>query len=311
MNYPAFFNSKNSLNLFGLQSDLNFIQDLYSKKRLPKVLMYTGDKGSGKSTLINHFLFSVFDIGNYDKKNSSLLKNSIFLKQFQENLFSNIIYIKGEEFNSVKVEDIRNLKTKILQSTISNQDRFIIFDDIELFNQNSLNALLKIIEEPSEKNYFILINNKSKPLLGTIKSRSLEIKIIFNEKKRIQIINQLVNFYAPKLVLDPQSSKLSPGNFLKFNHLCHDLNISPINNFVENLSLLLNLYKKNKDNLFINLIFFITDYYFKSLKAKSILKSDKIFETKNFVFDNLNNYMLYNLNQNSLINAVNEKLKNE
>ena len=311
MNYPIFFNSKNSLKLFGLQGDLKFIQDLYLKKKLPKVLMYTGIKGLGKSTIINHFLFSLFDRENYDKKNSTLSKDSVFLKQFQENLFSNIIYIKGEEFNSVKVEDIRNLKTKILQSTISNRDRFIIFDDIELFNQHSLNALLKIIEEPSEKNFFILINNKSRPLLQTIKSRSLEIKIILNEKKRFQIINELVNFYKLTLVLDPQISKLSPGNFLKFNHLCHEFNISPNSNFVENLSLILNLYKKNKDVLFINLIFFITDYYFKSLKEKSIFKNDKIFETKNFVFDNLNNYMLYNLNQNSLINAVNEKLKNE
>tara|TARA_B100000609_G_C17195267_1_gene424824 strand:+ start:674 stop:1609 length:936 start_codon:yes stop_codon:yes gene_type:complete len=311
MNYPIFFNSKNSLKLFGLQGDLKFIQDLYLKKKLPKVLMYTGIKGLGKSTIINHFLFSLFDRENYDKKNSTLSKDSVFLKQFQENLFSNIIYIKGEEFNSVKVEDIRNLKTKILQSTISNRDRFIIFDDIELFNQHSLNALLKIIEEPSEKNFFILINNKSRPLLQTIKSRSLEIKIILNEKKRFQTINELVNFYKLTLVLDPQISKLSPGNFLKFNHLCHEFNISPNSNFVENLSLILNLYKKNKDVLFVNLIFFITDYYFKFLKEKSLFKDDKIFETKNFVFDNLNNYMLYNLNQNSLINAVNEKLKNE
>ena len=36
-------------------------------------------------------------------------------------------------------------------------DRFIVLDDIELFNVNSLNALLKIIEEPSKKNYFILL----------------------------------------------------------------------------------------------------------------------------------------------------------
>ena len=121
----------------------------------------------------------------------------------------------------------------------------------------------------------------------------------------------IVNFYKLTLVLDPQISKLSPGNFLKFNHLCHEFNISPNSNFVENLSLILNLYKKNKDVLFVNLIFFITDYYFKFLKEKSLFKDDKIFETKNFVFDNLNNYMLYNLNQNSLINAVNEKLKNE
>ena len=61
---------------------------------------------------------------------------------------------------SIKVDDIRNLKSKILQSSIIDKDRFIILDDVELFNINSLNALLKIIEEPNKKNYFILINNK-------------------------------------------------------------------------------------------------------------------------------------------------------
>ena len=49
MNYPIFFDSKNSLNLFGLETDLKFLLSLYSKKKLPKVLMLTGEKGSGKS----------------------------------------------------------------------------------------------------------------------------------------------------------------------------------------------------------------------------------------------------------------------
>ena len=63
------------------------------------------------------------------------------------------------------------------------KDRFIILDDIELFNLNSLNALLKIIEEPTQKNYFILINNKTRPLLETLKSRALEIKIFLKTIK--------------------------------------------------------------------------------------------------------------------------------
>ena len=69
---------------------------------------------------------------------------------------SNIIYISGADFSSVKVDDVRNLKSRILKSTISDKDRFIVFDDIELFNQNTTNALLKIIEEPAKKNYFFL-----------------------------------------------------------------------------------------------------------------------------------------------------------
>ena len=36
--------------------------------------------------------------------------------------------------------------------------------------------LFKIIEEPTKNNYFILINNKSKPFSNN-KSRCLEIKI--------------------------------------------------------------------------------------------------------------------------------------
>ena len=311
MNYPIFFNTKNSLSLFDFKKNFKFMSELYSNQNLPKVLMFTGNKGSGKSTLINHFLYSIFDSDNYNKETFSISKNSIFLTQFQNNIFSNIIYIDGADYKSVKIEDIRNLKKKILQSTISKMDRFIIFDDIELFNQNSLNALLKTIEEPSQKNYFFLINNKSKPILETIKSRALEIKIILSEKQRLEIINKLVNYYKLDLILDPYTSQLTPGDFIKYNFICKEYDIFPTNNFVENLSLLLDIYKKKKDILIINLLFYLADQYFKDIKDKDLLTNDKIFEIKNYIMKNLNNFALYNLNQKSLINAVNKKLIHE
>ena len=273
--------------------------------------MFSGEKGSGKATLVNHFLYSVFDTENYNLNKFILSDKSIFQNQFHNNIFSNIIYISGADFKTIKIEDIRNLKIKILQSTISNKDRFIIFDDIELFNNNSLNALLKILEEPSKKNYFFLINNKSKTLLKTIKSRALEIKIILNQSQRLDIINKLVDSFILELILDPKSTQLSPGNFVKFNYICKECDINPLDNFVENLSLLLNLYKKNKNIVFINLIFFITDYYFKYLKENKLFNNDKVFTTKNYIFENLNNFILYNINENSLINNVSQKLNYE
>jgi len=309
MNNPIFFDSKNSLSLFGLDKNFEFISKIYSNQNLPRVIMFSGNKGSGKATLINHFLYSIFDIENYDLENLNTSGNSIFLKQFQNNIFSNIIYISGADFKSMKIEDIRNLKKIILQSTISNKDRFIIFDDIELFNHNSLNALLKTIEEPSKKNYFFLINNKSKPLLETIKSRAIEIKIFLDESQRLEIIDKLVSYYKLDLVLNPKSSQLSPGNFVKYNHICKEHDILPTNDFVENLTLLINLYKKNKDILYINLAFFIGNCYFQHLKKNNLFKNDKIFEIKNYIFSSLNSFMLYNINQNTLINAINDKIK--
>jgi DNA polymerase-3 subunit delta' len=310
MDFPKYFDSRNSLNLYGLEKDFKFLSKLYSIKKLPKVLMLSGLKGCGKSTLINHFLFSIFDEANYDKDEFKILDSSLLLNQIKKNIFQNIIFLQGADFKSIKVDDIRNLKSKILQSSIINKERFIILDDVELFNTNSLNALLKIIEEPSEKNYFILINNKTKSLIDTIKSRCIELKIILDENKRVEIITKLVNFYNLETILDPNQSKLTPGNFLKFNYICHENKISLNNEFLDNLSLLLNLYKKNKDVLFINLVFYLADFFFKDLKDKNIIKIDKFYEDKAYVLENLNKYFTFNLSQNSLINAINNKLNN-
>ena len=311
MDFPIYFNCKNSLNLYGLDKDFNFLSNLYSKKKLPKVLMLSGLKGCGKSTLINHFLFSIYDTANYNKKEYKICNSSKLFKQLKNNIFENIIHLQGSDFETIKVDDIRNLKSKILQTSIINKDRFIILDDVELFNINSLNALLKIIEEPNKKNYFILINNRTKPLIDTIKSRCLEMKVILEESKRIEIITKLVDFYELETILDPNHSKLTPGNFLKFNYICSENKISINNDFLKNLSLLLNLYKKNKDTVFINLAFYLTNFFFKELKNKNTIKIDKFYADKAYVLDNLNKFFTFNLSQNSLINAINNKLNND
>ena len=142
MNYPDYFKANNSLNLFGLKKNFQFLLSLYSKKKLPRVLMLSGNKGSGKSTLINHFLYSIFDTENYDKEKNIFNKTSHFLSQFKNNIFENIVYVKGSDFQSVKVDDIRNLKKKLSQSTIMNKDRFIVFDDVELLTFSVLTLYL-------------------------------------------------------------------------------------------------------------------------------------------------------------------------
>lgn len=308
MDYPEYFEPKNSLNLYGLEKDFYFLRTLYSKNKFPNVLMLSGSRGVGKSTLVNHFLISIFDEKNYNKEKFTFINTSTLYKQIKNNIFQNILYLRGSDFKSVKIEDIRNLKSNIFQSTLLNKERFIILDDIELFNINSINALLKIIEEPNKNNYFILIDNKTKPLIETIRSRSIELKIILTEEKRLEIINNLMKFYNIESVINPENTKLTPGNFIKFNYIFKEYNISINNEFSDNLSLLLNLYKKSKDVLIIDIVFFLADLYFKNLNNKKVMNNDKIYELKSFVINNLDKYFTFNLNQNSLINAINNKL---
>ena len=45
--------------------------------------MLSGLKGCGKSTLINHFLFSIFDAANYDKSEFKISDSSLLLNQLK------------------------------------------------------------------------------------------------------------------------------------------------------------------------------------------------------------------------------------
>jgi len=309
MTIPSFFDPKKSLSLYGLFDNFNFFKNLYLKNRLPKVLMLSGKKGIGKSTIINHLMFFIFDKKNFNENTCEFDAKSTFYNQFINNIYPNIIYVSGLDFKNTKIDDLRNLKTKILKSTISDLPRFIIFDDVELFNINIMNSLLKLIEEPSRKNYFILINNKSKKLIETISSRCLDIKIIFNERKRLDIIELLINkLNINNLVINPKSSQLTPGYFIKFNYIFIENEISLDKDFLKNLSILLNLYKKDKDIIYIDIILFLTDNYFNGLKEKNLYTNDKVIEYKRFVFDNINKYFIYNLNQKALLNIIDNKI---
>ena len=310
MNINEYNDPKNSLVLFGLDSKLDFLIELYNLKKLPKVLMISGKKGVGKFTLINHFLSYIYDKDNYDLKNKSINNETQFYKQYLNNIFPNIIYLSGSNFKNVKIEDIRDLKSTILKTTISKKERFIILDDIELFNTNSLNALLKIIEEPSSNNYFVLINSRTKPLIETIYSRSLEVKVLLTNETRIKVIESLIKKNNLEVFIDFNSSNLTPGNFLSFNKICEENKIDFDKNFLENLKILLNLHKKTKNINLINMILFLTDCHFYNLQEKKIYDIQKIIENKSFVISNINKFIAYNLNQNSLINAINNKLSN-
>ena len=64
-------------------------------------------------------------------------------------LYSNIFYLNNSNKIKIKVDNIRKLKDDLSKSSIFEDKRFIILDEIESFNTNSLNALLKVFEDNS------------------------------------------------------------------------------------------------------------------------------------------------------------------
>ena len=305
MSNSEFYNSNNSFELFGFKREFNFLKSLIDKNRLPKSLLISGEKGVGKLTLINHFLCSYLDKQNYDLKNNKVVKDIIH-NQFMNNLHPSVIFLKGSDFSKVKIDNIRDLKDKILKTSLNNEKRFIILDSVDIFNVNSLNALLKIIEEPSENNFFILTNNNSKKIPETVKSRCIELKIIMKSKDKKFVAQKLLTKFGQKSFFDYDES-LSPGNYLKFNYLIETININLDDPFIRNLNTLISFYQKKKDLFLIDLIFFILDYNFKKFREKDNIKSEILISDRLFISKNIHDFFSLNLSQGALINSIQKR----
>ena len=302
------FNPRKSLKLIGHKENFDFLNSMIQKDKLPQSLLVSGDKGIGKSTLVFHLLHNFFDKLNYDITKNEIIEKSSFHKSFVENLYPNLTCLNSSNFNNVRIDDIRSLKEKILTTSLNDNKRFIIFDDIENFNLNSLNALLKIIEEPNKNIFFILINNNSKDLIETIKSRCFEVKLKLTDKIRKEIILYLIKKFEIKEILNKNSLQISPGNYLIFNHILDKVELNLEDNLIKNLNILLKLYKKEKNYIYKNLLVILVDYYFRNLKLSNPKQNIDIAEKRSLIIKNINDFFLYNLSQSSLINTIENKL---
>ena len=256
-------------------------------------------------------MYFYFDKKNYDEDNNILKKKDIFHRNFINNLSPNIYYLNGHDFKNIKLDDIRKLKNDLLKTSINKLNRFIILDDVETFNSNSLNALLKMLEEPSRNDFFILINNKSRSLLDTVKSRCLEIKLLLKDRDREEITSSLVKYFNQNIVIDSNLVKVSPGNFLKFNYLFNEKKLNISENFFINLNKILLLYKKEKSILYKDLSIFLIEYFIQTRKMTNLIHNEKLINDRSFLIKKINDFFIYNLNQNTLINSIERKFADE
>ena len=313
MLFPSTFDPLLNPKLLALDEQFDQLINLYENNKFPKVLLLNGKKGLGKFTLINHFLNYLFTKNEKEKKYNITKKeintNSKFYSSLLNQTSQEILFLKAEENKNIKIEDVRNLKQIISNTSLIDQPRFIIIDEVEYLNGNSANALLKILEEPSLNNFFILINNQQSDLLKTISSRCLAENIFMPYNKKKDVIDYLINLNQIKNIIIEDKS-LTPGTFIKFNYICEKYEITNEQSLEYKLNLLLNLYKKDKDKAFISLIYYFIDIHFLKMIKDRSMKTDYLLKRKSMIFENLDNLTKYNLNISSVLNDINFKLQN-
>ena len=225
----------NQTNLYGLDFYFQDFINLFNKNKLPNKILLSGYKGIGKSTLAYHlinYVLSKDEDYSYDFNNNKINSDNKSYKLIQNSSHPNftLIDIMSEKKN-IDIAQIRNMITNLNKSSFNSKPRFILIDNIEFFNLNSINALLKILEEPPINCFFVLVNNNRK-IIPTLKSRCLNFKIDLTNEESHSIANRLINTDAFDLInKDLLDYYFTPGkiyNLVKFSNE-NKINLKTIN----------------------------------------------------------------------------------
>ena len=305
-------NPLTQINLFEHKEIFNQLYKLSKNDTLPNKILLSGEKGIGKSTLAYHLINLVLSENEehpYDFENNKINPDNKSYKLILNKSNPNFYLIDVlEEKKNIDINQIRDLIINLNKSSFNNKKRFVLIDNIELLNLNSINALLKILEEPNENINFILINN-NKRVLPTLKSRCLNFKVFLTKDQSIRIVNQLLNDDINSMI----NNKLfdyyaTPGKLFKLIKLSEEYDLDLVN-FDLNTTLTSIIKNKiyKKDKSIIEIIYSFIELYFRNnISSKNI----NLLKSYHYFLEKINNTRTYNLDEETLFMEFEDKILN-
>jgi len=302
----------NQIKLFGLNKLFKQLIVLDKKKILPNKIILSGQQGLGKSTLAYHFINYILSKDEefiYDVNNSTINPENRSFKTIQNNSNPNFKLIDiNSEKKYIDINQIRNLISDLTKSSFNKKPRFILIDNIEFLNTNSINALLKILEEPSADINFILINNNKK-ILSTLTSRCINFKVHLSNNENLDVANKLLEGRLYEIINKELINYYStPGNIYNLaifgNINKYDLSNIDLKEF---LKILINNGHYKKDNIIKYLIFDFVEYY---LRKINFSVSSNIYKKYSYFLKRISDTKRFNLDEESLFIEFNETILN-
>ena len=261
---------KKSKDLFGHSNLLNSLIESYNSDTLSNSIIISGNKGIGKSTFIYFLIYNIYlQIVNKSVQHHhfNLIYNNSHpnIKVLEKELDEKTKKIK----NYITVDQVRNLELFVYQTTLDNFPKFIIIDSADDLNISAANSILKMLEEPTEKTFFILISHQLSILLPTIRSRCVKFKLnklSAEDFNKIVKINN-VNLKEENINLLYDLSDGSPGLALTLvdediNNIFEELfaifsEKKSISSKIINLSSVVGNFTNDKYKIYITLVKFI------------------------------------------------------
>ena len=299
--------------LFGLDRYINELINLEENNKLPNKILLSGQKGIGKSTLAYHFInysLSKNEKFNYNIKNYEIDPENSTFKTIQNKSNPNFILLDlNDEKKFIDIKQVRNLILILTKSSFNEKPRYILIDNVESLNKNSINALLKITEEPSLNTYFFLINDNSKKIIPTLSSRCINFKISLSHQETLEIANRLLDEKLYEIISkDLINYYFTPGKIYELAQFAktfdYDLSNLDIRSFLK-IFIKNQHYKKNDTMKY--LVFNLLEMYLGKLTYD--FKSNMLDQTEYFL-KRISDTKRYNLDEESLFLELEERILN-
>ena len=252
--------------------------------------LFTGKSGIGKKIFAKELAKKVMCLGK-DNCESCIKFNANSNPDFQ------IIIPDGK---AIKIDQIRNLQSKIVEKPIISNKKVYIIDNADTMTEESQNCLLKSLEEPSEYAMIILIASNENRILQTIKSRCIIIKFEDLTDRQISNFLHLDNKELVKLCGGSleNAAKIEENKdiYIRLKQMTDDLQKGSLIDALSN-----NILYSLKDNIlemldYLNVIFFEkSKENIKASKAISIIEKTKEKLIANNNFDMSIDYMIIHI----------------
>jgi len=194
---------------------LQSLKNMYLKKRIPHALLIQTPGGVGETELaeviVNYLICEkpIEALVPCNKCNSCLLQKSGSYPDYHE------IKPKGL-MRSIKVDDMTAMTKALYTTSMTGSAKIAVIEQAETLRKETANQFLKILEEPPEKTFFILMTTRHERLLPTIKSRcqSIRLKLLNNPT-----IMQLLKDYELSKEDQEFITAISRGRYKKVEQL--------------------------------------------------------------------------------------------
>ena len=303
--------------LYNYNKYFQLFSELYLQKKLPNVVLLSGLKGIGKSTFVYHFinfLLSKDSKNNYSLKNYSINKESKDFQLISKNLHPNFFLLDNVGIKkNIEIDQVRNLIKYLNKSTYADNLKFVMINNSESLNKNSSNALLKNLEEPTEKTYFFIIHNSAMRISDTIKSRCTEFKIFFHHDEMKNSLDKLIDQYniTENIIKDLYNNLYyeTPGNIINFFQY-KESNLVEKKNISLYLKSLIDAYIKDKNLEILNyILMLIENFYFSKFLKNS--KNISYHYNKIKILKKIKQMIVFNLDPKNIFFEINLILNNE